>query len=273
MPDQKAGYTRAGDVEPRSKDDEGEQELKAGSQFTVTRPDRRYSISTIREDSWLEGPKSWKVTIMGWGKTYSHTIADPFQTIDASELEWYVESFALQDPFDIARAGKVKSQLREYATHLVASIEIAVAELSDGLGSCDVPGTISALCLQILSANAESKFNKVPWELLEDMSLWSVFKVPILVCRQIKTTQNSLPRAKKERINILFVSARPSYERDEPYRVISKPVFEMSEGLESVQVHFLRPATWKGFNKLLTEREGYFDIVHFDVHGGISSGV
>ena len=269
MPDKKAEYTRARGVEPCSKDDQGEPD----SLLTVTRPDPRYSILTIREDSWLEGPKSWKVTLMGWGQTYSHTLADPFQTIDESELKWYVESFALQNPFDIARAGKVESQLREYAIHFVASIETAIAKLSDGLGSCDVPGTISALCLQILSAKEESKFNKIPWELLEDMSLWAVFKVPILVCRQIKTTQNSLQEAKKERINILFVSARPSYEKDEPYLIISKPVFEMAEGLETVQIDFLRPATWMNFKKLLTKREGYFDIVHFDVHGGISSGV
>jgi hypothetical protein len=227
----------------------------------------------ICEDSWLEGTKHWKVTLMVWGQTFSHTLADPFQTIDESELKWYVESFALRNPFDVERAGKVESQLREYAIGFVAGIESAIAELSDGLDSCDVPGTISALCLQIMSANAESKFNKIPWELLEDMSLWAVFNVPILVCRQIKTTQNSLHEAKKERINVLFVSARPSYEKDEPYRIISKPVFEMAEGPETVQIHFLRPATWMGFQQLLAEKKGYFDVVHFDVHGGIHSGV
>ena len=273
MPDKNAEYTRGRGVEPCSKDIQGEQKMEPDSLLAMTRPDPSYSILTIREDSWLEDPNSWGVTLIGWGQTYRFTLADPFQTIDESELTWYVERFALRNPFDIARAGKVQSQLREYAIHFVAIIETAIAKVSEGFGSCDVLGTISALCLQILSAKAESKFNKIPWELLEDMSLWANFKVPILICRQINTPQKSLQVAKKERINILFVSARPSYEIDVPYRVISKPVFEMAEGLETVQVDFLRPATWKKFQKLLDEREGYFDAVHFDLHGKIESGV
>ena len=273
MPDKEAEYNGARGIEPCSEYRSEEQNMEPDSLLTVNRPNPRYSILTIREDSWLESAKSWKVTLIGLGQTYSHTVADPFQTIEESELKWYVESFALKDPFDIVRAGKVESQLREYARDEVDSIETAIAKLSDGLGSSDVLGTISALCLQIQSIKEESKFNKIPWELFEDMSLWAVFKIPILVYRQIKTTQNSLQGTKKERLNILFVSARPLYEKDEPYRIISKPVFEMAEGLENVQVDFLRPATWMNFKKLLTERKEHYHVVHFDLHGGISSGV
>ncbi|GCL55621.1 hypothetical protein NIES3806_29730 [Microcystis aeruginosa NIES-3806] len=72
-------------------------------------------------------------------------------------------------------------------------------------------------------------------------------------------------------INLLVVIARPNEESDVNYRTISRPLVELVNSSEiPVKIDILRPGTYESLTRHLDEKgEGYYHVIHFDVHGGL----
>ncbi len=74
-------------------------------------------------------------------------------------------------------------------------------------------------------------------------------------------------------VNLLVVVARPDEENDVGYRTISRPLVEaIGQSDLRVNVDILRPGTYEALVKQLAEKgEGYYHIVHFDMHGCLAT--
>jgi len=72
-------------------------------------------------------------------------------------------------------------------------------------------------------------------------------------------------------IRMLLVTARPNGKYDVGYRTISRPLVETLEKAKlRVLIDILRPATFEAFvNKLEDVGNGYYHIVHLDMHGSL----
>jgi hypothetical protein len=125
------------------------------------------------------------------------------------------------------------------------------------------------------------------WECLEQKELWSAGKRPpsITVVRTIqsehppeKLCEQPIPKSnEKEVFNILVVTARPDAAEDIPHRLVSRSILDVikdpiNKCLRPTRMEIVRPGTFKAFCNHLESREaGYFDIVHFDLHGSTDS--
>jgi tetratricopeptide (TPR) repeat protein len=75
----------------------------------------------------------------------------------------------------------------------------------------------------------------------------------------------SLP---KDRVNILLVTCRPDGEQDVGYRSISRSLVDLVHASDlPAEVTVLRPPTFEQLERELSERPGYFHVLHFDGHG------
>jgi len=73
----------------------------------------------------------------------------------------------------------------------------------------------------------------------------------------------------QESIHILYVIPRPYGENDVSYNVLAGSLVEyISENNLPVTVDILRPPTFDQLRKVLYDRPGYYQMVHFDGHGG-----
>jgi hypothetical protein len=100
----------------------------------------------------------------------------------------------------------------------------------------------------------------------------SFFRILLVVARRIDTEKDTQPRANDTEGD----NASPEVNRLAPDldpSLISEPLLEaigqLSESLD-VRLDLCRPGSWAALQSLLEERgEGYYDLVHFDLHGGV----
>ncbi|HRD68439.1 MAG TPA: CHAT domain-containing protein, partial [Candidatus Competibacter sp.] len=115
-----------------------------------------------------------------------------------------------------------------------------------------------------------------PWEALADPQQAGALAHHCRIERQLDRGHDPLELSKdlpRDRINILFVTARP-YEDDVRFRSLSRPVVEWIEKRElPARVTILRPPTFERLREHLRERPAYYHIVHFDGHGGYGTAV
>ena len=189
------------------------------------------------------------------------------------DICWYLEDFALRCPLETKRADRVKHSLRGVGRTLVNSIHWA-----------SIVGHEERKESLLLSIQEQPcGFAPVVWELLEDSELWDdPFKGGVFVSRCIQKPEGTStaaaahgkrPETASPSLNILIVAARPRKEQDIPHRIVSKILYDkirrQSDQLTSpTYLKILRPPTWEEFNRELEEKGvGFYDIVHFDVHG------
>lgn len=86
-------------------------------------------------------------------------------------------------------------------------------------------------------------------------------------------THGEPPEAAPPSLNILIVAARLDEKEDIPHRIVSKILYDkirrQSDQLTSpTYLKILRPPAWDELNRELeTKGAGFYDIVHFDLHG------
>ena len=85
----------------------------------------------------------------------------------------------------------------------------------------------------------------------------------------------SLPAAPpRDAIHILYVIPRPYGENDVSYNVLAGSLLRyISENNLPVTVDILRPPSFDRLRKVLHDRPNYYNIVHFDGHGGYGTVV
>ncbi len=207
------------------------------------------------------------------GPEYPITISDPFTEKEEQELEWYFEDH-LTFPF----TNKVRAQ------HAAASITTYGENLfKQVFGDADIYAEYKAILksglsnLQIEIAGSP-QFHALHWEALRDPKTQQLLALHATILRKNIQPQNlALSAQPSPTINLLIVTARPSGRRDIGYRTISRPLVEALDSANiPVRVEILRPGTYKALENHLRDstdrhQEGYYHVIHFDVHGAVLS--
>jgi hypothetical protein len=175
-------------------------------------------------------------------------------------LRWYFEDYVEKDPFQKSKAEEAKAMIEIYGQRLAQALELYRLDIKGG----DIQFDIMA-----------GSMDDVFWEALEQISHWpsSIAMTTVLVTRRVDCAIpiTFAPRepVRQRCINILVVISRPQMARDIPHRFVSSTIIHVAELAKGrAQVEIVRPGTFEAFVQHLDSRpKGYFDIVHFDMHG------
>lgn len=202
----------------------------------------------------------------------SLVLEQPSQSFEEKEVIWYVEEFALKDPYSKSRARVVARHLDDYATRLARQLRPVV---SKALKLTKAGDDGASLRLHVQAVENTVNIHSIKWELLErEAACVELFNTKsILVIRQVlPILLTPAPPLQQSRLNVLYLAARHTFKDDIPYRIISLPVWEIAKaarkrGLD-VHLYFVRPGTWQSLNATLKgHAKGFFSVVHFDLHG------
>jgi hypothetical protein len=223
---------------------------------------------------------------MAWTLSFTTTASAQSQEIlledpSSAELEkeflWYWEDFALQDPFEKSRALAAERNLLKYTESIRDAVEKPLANI---LRYSQYTSKAVSVHLAIKSEGSRSSLQRLHWELLENMELWT--RLPS-TCRSIQISRRiifvaSPPILKcpsvTSKFNVLVITARPDLDEDIPYRLVSKDIWKTlqksSHLRQHIKVKFVRPGTWEDLSKELHEKDkGYYHLIHFDTHGSV----
>lgn len=175
-------------------------------------------------------------------------------------LRWYFEDYVEKDPFQASKAEEAKVMIDVYGQRLVQALQCS---------RLDIKG--KDIRFDIMAGDMDDIF----WETLEQMSHWPSSFAPttVLVTRRvdcaIPTALALQEPARQKCINILVVISRPQMDRDIPHRFVSSTIIHIAELAKGrARVEIVRPGTFEAFVQHLDScPKGYFDIVHFDMHG------
>jgi tetratricopeptide (TPR) repeat protein len=188
------------------------------------------------------------------------------------ELRWYLEDY-LQTPFG------VYPQLAECVTETMKAWGALVFDTLFAGYARDWyqearRQNFEGFHIKIASDSPE--IMSWPWEALysEDDG-WLALRC--CIDRQLFCTGDppSLPAASpQEAIHILYMIPRPYGENDVSYNVLANSLVEyINENNLPVTVDILRPPTFDQLRKVLYDHPNYYNIVHFDGHGGYGAVV
>lgn len=211
-------------------------------------------------------------------------IDDPIPKNEHALCRRYLNYEHLKEPQQLSRAdaNRQEKAIDQYGRALFdqlgfsqlrlknSTLKILVAERSGGvtLGS-----TYTIHCLY--------------WESLESLDLWEATSLTVVTVRRSVNLENDhrvLARSKTWRytghgvhtINVLLIIARrfgekvlketpPSQVQNAILRV--RALLEDRRGPYQISLEIVRPGTYRALEQYLAPRKGYFNLVHFDVHG------
>ena len=187
----------------------------------------------------------------------------------ADSLQWYLEEY-LDYPAgqEAKKAEAVVETLREWGTETFSALftgkaygwyEQLLRDLKAG-EPCQV---------QVVSDSAAVL--SWPWEALRD----DHGSFPAQLCPLVRQPLD-LPSpdwedpGRADAIHMLMIVARPYGERDVSFHSLARTVVDYAVGEKNptpVEIEVLRPPTFDALRDKLSERPGYYHIVHFDGHG------
>lgn len=204
------------------------------------------------------------------GPEHPITIQDPYQAGDETNLAWYFEEY-LRFPFTgQVRARKTADSLFTYGERLFKQVfcDTALRAYSRAIA-----GGVAGLSFEVAGSLA---FQRLHWEALKDPDLPRPFVLEApFVRKNLEPATIEASMRPSPCLNVLLVTARPFGERDVAYRTISRPLVEMVDQARlPVRIDLVRPGTYRALvKKLEASRDlhgpGYYQIVHFDVHGAL----
>ncbi|MEM8723298.1 MAG: CHAT domain-containing protein [Cyanobacteria bacterium P01_G01_bin.39] len=228
------------------------------------------AVITIREQSRID-TGSFNATLVIDHKNYQTTVSDPFAPKQEQELEWYFEDWLSYPMLDNVKADRAKASVREYGENLFKQVFQADTRVynkySQLLNESDIQ-------LQIEIESITPEFQAIHWEALQDPDLPRPLAIDSVLIRKSIQPINIEAKVKESpTINLLVVVARPKVDRDVPHRTISRPLVEAIRNAKlRVNIEILRPGTYEALAKHLdTKENGYYHIVHFDVHGSLQT--
>jgi len=188
------------------------------------------------------------------------------------ELRWYLEDY-LKLPMggNLKRAENVQSALYEWGKSCFDALFNNSEETQNWYNKAKQKG-LASLCIKIVSNDAYVL--SWPWEAMvsdNDKFLATHSKMVRQLDRVdvVRKFPDVLP---KDKLNILFIIARPRGDRDVDYQTLSRPLVDfVNKGNWPVQVDILRPPTFENLKKVLDSKyesdEAFYHIIHFDGHG------
>lgn len=221
----------------------------------------------------------WEVSLRNErsGQESQHfTLNDPFRDSEYEALRWYVEDYAVKDPFAEEKAKRISKSQDYYKEKLIQSLESYLRDVLDIPAGISSKASFPSVHLLVHGDGTRSSLHSLLWELVERKSTFeSTFH--FTVTRMIHPIDPPLQledRPKhKSTLNVLYVSARPGLENDISYRAISRDISALMKRKmrpEEINLQFVRPGTWAKFLEVLHEnKDNTFDLAHFDMHGSI----
>jgi len=229
---------------------------------------------TIRivEESYNAQDGAWRALLYlpGTSQIESITLANNSDAVEKAELKWFLEEYALREPFAARRAASVRENIARYQRALFQTLNPAIQKCAGVAAGSPA----SVLRVEVEGKGPNSEFQNLAWEVLEDEQ-WDFKELIIsrVIGSDIKHIQSN-PGDVLEELNILFLTARPGYHLDVNYRLISRPLVELLSSVKSgCKPQFVRPGSWECLVKELENRKNHYHIVHFDVHGEIRDGM
>lgn len=184
-----------------------------------------------------------------------------FAEDDYRLLRWYFEDYAENEPFQTSRAEEARELVSTYGRTLIRHLEFVEFDLRN-----------KAIQIKILPGESKDAF----WEALERLDSWPSSKQPSSVtvtrCVEGKGLEELGWMTARDNVNILVVIARPQLDRDIPHRFVSSTIVRVAEFTNGkARVEIVRPGTFAAFvEHLEVKPKGFFDVVHFDMHGEAS---
>ncbi|MFM6632716.1 MAG: CHAT domain-containing protein [Microcystis panniformis] len=224
-------------------------------------------VLTIREEGINDGGFTASLNFAG-GNSYPITVTDPFTNQEEKQLEWYFEEWLVFPTLDTDKAQKAANSVQNYGENLFK--QVFQSNLNAYGEYRDLRKQLSQL--QIIIESQSPEFQALHWEALKDPDLPRPFSIDCIISRQRRgATVVPVQMATYPTINLLVVIARPNEESDVNYRTISRPLVELVNSSEiPVKIDILRPGTYESLTRHLDEKgEGYYHVIHFDVHGGL----
>lgn len=203
-------------------------------------------------------------------------IENPFTELEEQNLRWYLEDYPALEPFEIGRAKRTAKSLAVYGQHLSKAL------VSSGL----IPhkGRIS-LDIELDSSDhsSNSLLHRLHWEILADTSKWPVdYQLESVAVNRVMKGPRILDLdgagGRPTKLNILLVVCRPGGRNDINHQLVSKSATRLisrltEQSADRASITILRPPTWAAYKKHLKEAgHGYYQLVHFDMHGGVTPG-
>ncbi len=210
----------------------------------------------------------FKATLVIAGDSYEITVSDPFAPRQEQELEWYFENWLRYPMLDNVMADRAKTSIREYGEDLFK--QVFKSNPDAYVSYREISQDLSQVTIEIESISPE--FQAIHWEALQDKESAHPLAVETIVIRKSTKSKKVKIRVKESpTINLLVVTARPGADRDIPHRIISRPLVDVIRKAKlRVNIEILRPGTYEALAKHLeTKGNGYYHIVHFDLHGGL----
>ncbi|TRU23773.1 MAG: tetratricopeptide repeat protein [Microcystis aeruginosa Ma_QC_B_20070730_S2] len=224
-------------------------------------------VLTIREEGMNDGGFTASLNFDS-GNSYPITVTDPFTNQEEKDLEWYFEEWLVFPTLETDKAQKAANSVQNYGENLFKQV------FQNNLNAYgeyrDLRKQLSQL--QIIIESQSPEFQALHWEALKDPDLPRPFSIDCIISRQRRgATVVPVQMATYPTINLLVVIARPNEESDVNYRTISRPLVELVNSSEiPVKIDILRPGTYESLTRHLDEKgEGYYHVIHFDVHGGL----
>ncbi|MFM6409610.1 MAG: tetratricopeptide repeat protein [Microcystis sp.] len=224
-------------------------------------------VLTIREEGINDGGFTASLNFDS-GNSYPITVTDPFTNQEEKDLEWYFEEWLVFPTLDTDKAQKAANSVQNYGENLFK--QVFQSNLNAYGEYRDLRKQLSQL--QIIIESQSPEFQALHWEALKDPDLPRPFSIDCIISRQRRgATVVPVQMATYPTINLLVVIARPNEESDVNYRTISRPLVELVNSSEiPVKIDILRPGTYESLTRHLDEKgEGYYHVIHFDVHGGL----
>jgi hypothetical protein len=231
----------------------------------------------VFEERFDPASKAWALSLTPLASAQSQDIQleDPSSPELEREFLWYWEDFALQDPFEKSRALAAEQSLLKYAETIRDAIEEPLADILRNRQSTLQEVTVH---LAIKSEGSNSSLQRLHWELLENLELWT--RLPS-TCKAIQVFRRIMSAASSpitecptvtSRLNVLVTTARPDLDEDIPYRLVSKNIWKTLQTAshlgQHINIKIVRPGTWEALSKELNEKDkGYYHLIHFDTHG------
>jgi hypothetical protein len=256
-------------------------------------------MATLRvtEKSFNVDSGSWKLEIEFDGLRYDAELQNPFSDDEETDLEWYFEQYIRFPVVDTFKAKTIVEKLGRYGQNLFYQIlpDDAVDSPRTHYYKKSSKLSPSELTIEIVGG---SQLQRIHWELLRDPTIPGesgllalsneIIRRPLALANL--PDMHSIPSSSRldervrraspsSNINIVMVVARPSGVNDAGLRIISRPLFDILEGLRQsekipVRLDIVRPGTFESLKHqlALAYHEGYsYQVVHFDLHGTVEN--
>lgn len=199
-------------------------------------------------------------------------IVNPLTAKDRNQLRWYLEEYR-GFPFgaEKQRAAEVERNMADWGASLFEQIFLQSSSNESPVEPYQRAIDEGSACCDLCVSSNDTTVLSIPWELMRDSQGTYLHHLFAGFYRQ-RTRLQTLPDIRKsgnKPLRVLLVIARPDEEYDVKLWTVARPVLKALRPLgPRVQLEVLRPATFERFTETLWRHVGYYDLVHFDGHGG-----